>query len=93
MELETHVAVGMAQGQVLGFQHHVVAERLLHRLAIILGLQAAAHHEVMQFRGVCIRRGKIGDDASVLHHIDAVGDFEHLVKTVRDEDEGGARFQ
>ena len=70
-----------------------LAEGLLQRLAIVLGLQAAADHQVMQPGDVGLAGLEVGDDGAVLHDIDAVGELQHLVEPVRDEDEGGARLQ
>ena len=71
-------------------QHDVAAKGRLQRLAVVFGLQAAADHQLVQVRHVRPRRPQVGDDRAVLHHVDAVGELEHLVEPVRDEDEGGA---
>ena len=47
----------------------------------------------MQRRDVGVRGREFADDLAVLHHVDAIGELQHLVEPVRDEDEGGARFQ
>ena len=47
----------------------------------------------MQRRDIGVGRREVRNDLAVLHDIDAVGELKHLVEPVRDEDEGGARFQ
>ena len=93
MKLEADIAVGALQREPLCPQHDGLALRLLLRLLVIFRLQAAADHELVQLRDVRLGGGKLGHDRAVLHDIDAVGELQHLVEPVRDEDERGARLQ
>ncbi len=93
MQLEADVAVGAAQAQTLGLEQDLVAKRALQRLAVVLGLQAAADHQPVQPVHVGLGRRQLGDDGAVLHDVDAVAQLQHLVEAVRDEDERGARLQ
>ena len=47
----------------------------------------------MQPRDVRLRRQQFGDDRAILHDIDPVGELQHLVEPMGNEDERGARLQ
>ena len=85
MELETDVPVRLAEGEAFGFEQHARLNRLLQGLAVIVGLQAAADHEAMQFRNIGVGGCQLGDDRAVFHDVNPVGELQDLVEPMGDE--------
>jgi len=82
---QTAVALGV---QVVGLEYHL-PRRPGARLATVL-LDLAPDHQRRQGLGGRARRRRGRDDAPAAQHRDAVGDLEHLVQLVRDEDDRAA---
>ena len=55
MEPEGYVPIGVAERQFFGLEDDVLAIRPLQWFPVILGLQAAADHEMMQLSGIGLR--------------------------------------
>ncbi len=85
--LDERAAVGRPDGEALAGQHHLVGHG---RLAGLRGRQLAAHHQLGELPGGDLRRLHGGHRRTAPDHGDLVGDLEHLVQLVRDEDDGEA---
>ena len=68
-------------------KHEVGIIRFLLLLAIVFLVDVAAHHAVLDRVHVGVVMVHDIHHFAVLHHVDAVGKFEHLLHPVRDEDE------
>ena len=55
MEPEGYVPIGVAERQFFGLEDDVLTIRPLQWFPVILSLQAAAHHEMMQLSGIGLR--------------------------------------
>ena len=93
MKFEADILISIAKRKPVNLKHDLLPKRFLQRFAVILGLQAAAHHEMMQSGDVGIRCRKIGDHGTVLHDVDPVGKLQDFIKSVRNKNEGCTRLE
>ncbi len=64
---------------------------LLPLFAVVFLVDVAADHLVLDALHVSVAGLNLVHDLPVLEDVDAVGELDHLVQPVRDEDEGRAR--
>ena len=69
----------------VNLQNDLFLKRLLQRLAVIVRLEAATHHQVMQGVHIGVRGHEIGNHRSIFHDIDPVRQIQDLIEPVRYE--------